>query len=133
MTSDSPAAHEPGPAEQPTQAAELKVAVGPATAGGSVPPGEAHHYITTFGILVSVIAGIAGAVLTLRIGSGVLTLRVTSGLTILGLAELGVALASAVIIAICGWGQNNGRAEEHAPANPPEPAIPGEDGGDTSS
>ncbi len=118
MPSDSPAAHEPGPAEQPTQAAELKLAVGPATAGGSVPPGEAHHYITTFGILVSVIAGIAGAVLTLRIGSGVTTLRVTSGLTVLGLAELGLALASAVIIAICGRSRKS-QAAEHAPSSPP--------------
>lgn len=43
MTSDSPAAHEPGLAEQPSPAAELKLAVGPWTAGGTqepVVPGE---------------------------------------------------------------------------------------------
>jgi hypothetical protein len=87
--------------EQPTQAAELRFAVGPASAGGTVPPGDTHHFITTFGIAGSVAAGIAGAVLTLRLASGVTALRVGSGLTVLALAELGLGLLGAVLIAVC--------------------------------
>jgi hypothetical protein len=87
--------------EPPTQAAELKFTVGPATAGGTVPQAEAHHFVTVCGIAGSVAAGIAGVILTLRIASGVLTLRVSSGLAVLALAELGLGLAGAVLIAFC--------------------------------
>jgi hypothetical protein len=82
-------------AEAPTVFAELEIQVGPAqqwgTAKGKVPPEQAHHLITTFGVLGSVVAGIAGAVLTLSIGSG---------LTAPALAELALALTAAVLIAV---------------------------------
>jgi hypothetical protein len=87
--------------EPPTQAAELKFTVGPATAGGTVPQAEAHHFVTVCGIAGSVAAGIAGVILTLRITSGVLTLRVSSGIAVLALAELGLGLGGAVLIAFC--------------------------------
>ena len=87
----------------PTRAAQLKITAEPAkvkitarrlvTAEGTVPPGEARHLIAAFGILGSVVAGIAGAVLTLRINPG---------LTGLAVAELVLALAGAVLIAVYG-------------------------------
>jgi hypothetical protein len=80
-------------AEEPGPYAELTLQLGPAqqwgTAQGKVPPEQAHHLITTFGIVSSVIAGIAGSVLTLRIAAG---------LTVAAYAELGVALAAAALI-----------------------------------
>jgi hypothetical protein len=85
---------EAGAVEPPTPYAELTVQLGPAqqwgTAKGKVPPEQAHHLITTFGIVSSVTAGIAGSVLTLRIAAG---------LTMAAYAELGVALAAAALIA----------------------------------
>ena len=94
MPLNSPSVPGPDPAEAPTGFAELEIQVGPArswgTAKGKVPPAQAHHLITTFGILGSVIAGIAGAVLTLRIASG---------LTAPAFAELALAVTSAVLIA----------------------------------
>jgi hypothetical protein len=94
MPLNGPSAPEPVPAEAPTGFAELDIQIGPAqpwgTARGKVPPGQAHHLITTFGVLGSVIAGIAGAVLTLHI---------SAGLTAPVFAELAVAIASAVLIA----------------------------------
>jgi hypothetical protein len=115
--------------EQPTRAAELRIAVGPASAGGTVPPGETHHFITTFGIAGSVAAGIAGAVLTLRIATGVLALRVGSGLTVLALAELGLGLLGAVLIAVCS--RRTDQAATPKPEGPPaagigsaEPGVP---------
>ena len=53
--------------EGPTQAAELKVAVGLATAGGRVPQSDAHHFITVGGIAWCIAVAIAGVVLTLQI------------------------------------------------------------------
>jgi hypothetical protein len=83
-----------GAVEPPSPYAELTVQLGPAqrwgSARGKVPPEQAHHLITTFGIVSSVIAGIAGSVLTLRIAAG---------LTVAACAELGVALAAAALIA----------------------------------
>ena len=61
------------------------------TAKGKVPPERAHHLITTFGIVSSVIAGIDGSVFTLRIAAG---------LTAAVYAELGVVLTAAALIAI---------------------------------
>jgi hypothetical protein len=100
----------PGPAgppgqpgiERPTQAAELKLTVGPATAGGTVPPVEARYLITAFGIAACVTAGIAGVILTLRIASQVAALRVGDGITVLAFAELGLGLTGAALIALCG-------------------------------
>ena len=74
MALDSPLAPEAGSVEPPSPYAELVVKLGPAqrwgTAKGKVPPQQAHHLITAFGIVSSVIAGIVGAVLTLRIAAG---------------------------------------------------------------
>jgi len=95
MALDSPCSAEAGTVEEPSQYAELKFQFGPAqswgTAQGRVPPAQTHHFITTSGIVASVIAGIAGAVLTLRIAAG---------LTGPAYTELGVAFAAAVLIAI---------------------------------
>ena len=107
--------------EQPTRAAELKLTIGTATAGGTVPAGDAHHFITKFGIAGSVAAGIAGVVLTLRIASGVLVLRVGSGLIILALAELGLGLLGAALIAVCS--RRTDRAHRQLPEEPQVAAI----------
>jgi hypothetical protein len=88
--------------EQPTQAAELNVTVGPATAGGRVPQGDAHHFITVGGIAWCVAAAIAGVVLTLQIAGRSPGLRAGSGPVVLALAELGLGLAAAAFIAACG-------------------------------
>jgi hypothetical protein len=83
------------PYEAPSQYAELVVQLGPAqpwgTAKGKVPPEQAHHLITTFGIVAAVIAGIAGTVLTLRI---------SAQLAGPAYAELGLAFGATVLIAI---------------------------------
>jgi hypothetical protein len=89
--------------EQPTQAAQLKITEQPArlkitaprwgTAEGIVPPSEAHHLITTFGLVVSALTGAASAVLTLSIDPHLIAL---AGL------ELVLAAAVAVLIAVCG-------------------------------
>lgn len=87
--------------EVPTQAAELKVTVGLATAGGRVPQGDAHHFITVGGIAWCVAAAIAGVVLTLQIAGRTPGLRVGSGLTVLALGELGLGLLGATLVAVC--------------------------------
>ena len=81
------------PAERPTPAAQLKIEVQPTrvTAEGTVPFAETSHFIGAFGILTCVTMGIAGAVLTLR---------VSSSLTVLAMAELGLAFVGAALIAL---------------------------------
>jgi len=89
--------------EQPTRAAQLTITEQPArvkitarrwgSAEGIVPPTEAHHLITTIGLIGSVITGTAGAVLTLRIDPH---------LTVLAAAELAVATMIATLVALCG-------------------------------
>jgi hypothetical protein len=73
--------------------AELKLSV---TKWGSftsrVPADQAHHLITTLGILVSAIAGIAGAVQTFHATRDPLPVY----------AELALALIAAVLVAVCG-------------------------------
>jgi uncharacterized membrane protein YeaQ/YmgE (transglycosylase-associated protein family) len=94
MTPNSPSAREPVPLERPTSFAELEVRVGPVPWGkakGRVAPDQANYLIMTFGVLGSVVTGTAGAVLTLRIAPR---------LTGLALAELILALAAALIIAV---------------------------------
>lgn len=94
MTLNSPSAREPVPLERPTSFAELEVRVGPVPwgkASGRVGPDQANYLIMTFGILGSVVTGTAGAVLTLRIAPR---------LTGLALAELVLALAAVLIIAV---------------------------------
>jgi hypothetical protein len=85
------------PAEPlPTPLARLTIKVGPeqhwGTAEGTVPPDQAHHLITTFGILASACTGIGG---------GVLTLSIVPSLTALALAELILSLVAMVLTAAC--------------------------------
>ncbi|MGD0606150.1 MAG: hypothetical protein ABSA53_21505 [Streptosporangiaceae bacterium] len=80
--------------DDPTPAAKLTIKVGPSQlAEGIVPPEQARHLITTFGILGCVFAGVSGAVLTLHIAAN---------LTTLAFAELVLALTASVLIAWCG-------------------------------
>jgi hypothetical protein len=80
-------------AELPTAAAKLTIKVGPAQlAEGTVPPDQARHLITTFGILGCTFSGIGGAVLTLH---------VAPTLTALAFAELALAFVAAALIAVC--------------------------------
>lgn len=99
--------------ERPSEAAQLKIKAEPArvrviarrwlTAEGTVPPADARHLITTFGIVGCVITGSAGAVLTLRIEP-----RLTS----VAFAELAVALVAAILVAICGRSQRETGGKE---------------------
>lgn len=90
----SPAPREPGP-ERPTPAAQLKITARQlGSAEGIVPPAAARHLIAAFGVLGCVITGTAGAILTLRIDPA---------LTTPALAELVLALTSALLIAAGGW------------------------------
>lgn len=91
-----PSTRSPAPAEQPTERAELRIEVGPARiAHGKVPPGEAHSFIRTLGIVGSAFAGIAGTVLTVRFASGSIG-------AVLAIAELALALIAVVLIAVQG-------------------------------
>ena len=109
MLQNSPSGPGPDPIEQPGPFAELEIQVGPAktwgTAKGRIPPDQTHYFIMTFGIWGSVATGIAGTVLTLRIGPR---------LTGLAVAELMLALAAALLIAACGTARE--RAGERPPA-----------------
>jgi hypothetical protein len=79
-------------AEPPTSSARLTITLRPieGTADAHVPPDQAHHLITTFGLMGSAFTGT---------GAAVLTLNIAHGLTVPALAELGLALAVAVLIA----------------------------------
>ena len=78
--------------EAPTAFAELKIEVGPAQlwgyANGEALSSRADDLVTAFGMLGSVVAGIAGAVLTLRRSSGL----IAPALAELALAGTSVAL-----------------------------------------
>ena len=101
----------------PSPRAQIKIKVGPdrgwGSAQGSVPPDQAHHLITTFGVLGVAGMGIAGAVLTLRI---------SAGLSGAAFAELAVALVAMVLIVACSLGrarrQEQGRERSHVPSAP---------------
>jgi hypothetical protein len=126
LTSDSPGPPAQGLAEQPTPAAQLKIKADPArvkvtarrwgTAEGTVPPAEAHHLINMVGILGSVITGITGAVLTMRIGPR---------FTPLALAELGLALASMLLITVCCRHRDKNREQEHPAVPDPRKPVSG--------
>jgi hypothetical protein len=80
--------------EPPTAAARLIIKLGPAQlAEGTVPPDQARHLITTFGILGCIVSGIGGAVFTVRASPVHIALA---------FAELALALAGAALIARCG-------------------------------
>jgi hypothetical protein len=106
-------------AEQPTPAAELNVTVGPATAGGRVPQGDAHHFITVGGIAWCVAAAIAGVVLTLQIAGRSPGLDAGSGAAVLALAELGLGLVSSAFIAVCSrrTPRRTEQADQQAPSS----------------
>jgi hypothetical protein len=77
--------------------AELTLSINSVPPGGAlkglVPADQAHHLITTLGILGSAVAGTAGAVLTLHVSrDGAAPVY----------AELALALIAAVLIAVCG-------------------------------
>jgi hypothetical protein len=94
-TPSSSAPSPPAP-ELPTSSAELKISLGPSqrwSAQGNVPAHQVHLLVTTFGVLGSVVTGITGAILTLRITN------TTTGVA-LALAELALALVAAVLIAV---------------------------------
>jgi hypothetical protein len=81
----------------PSPRAELEISIGPSpkhwgTFWGRVPADQAHHLITTFGILGSATAGIGGAILTFQASGG----RVA-----LAYAELALALIATLLIAFC--------------------------------
>jgi hypothetical protein len=102
----------------PGPQAELQIFVGPlpkqwGSAKANVPAGQAHHLITTFGILGSVATGISAAAFTLQAASGAVTLAY---------AELILAFVAAVLIAVCSRMEpsSEGRREKHTPsANTP--------------
>jgi hypothetical protein len=86
----------PASGETPSPSAKLTIKVGPAQiAKGSVPPDQARHLITAFGILGSIFTGISGAVLTLRIAPDLINVAYV---------ELIITLTAAVLIAVCGRG-----------------------------
>jgi hypothetical protein len=96
METTSQPSREAAVAEPPSQHAELMISIGPApqwgTAKGLVPADQAHHLVTTFGILGSLVTGAGTAVLTLRAGPG---------FTAAAYAELVLTLACAMLIAFC--------------------------------
>jgi len=86
--------------EAPTAAAELHIKLMPAEdlgAGGTAPAHLTRPLITTLGELASLIVGIGGVVLTLRVAPG------TTGVAFAS-AELVLALAVAVLIAVAARG-----------------------------
>jgi hypothetical protein len=104
-------------AEPPTQFAELEISFGPPpwSVKGTVPPDQAHHLITTFGILGSAVTGTAGAVLTLRIAPG---------LTSVALAVLVLAAAAVVLITACSSARAGGKSNRRKiPENQARPSV----------
>jgi hypothetical protein len=101
LPSQEPTLPNPGPH------AELVFTFGPAqrwgSAKGLVPADQAHHLVTTFGILGCLVTGIGGAVLTVR---------TASGWTDLAYAELTLALVAVVLTAVCSR-TRTGKARRH--------------------
>jgi hypothetical protein len=82
--------------ELPGPSAKLTIKVGPTQpwgiAEGTVPPDQAHHLITTFGIVASAFTGT---------GAAVLTLQIAPRATMLAFDELIVGLATGILVAAC--------------------------------
>lgn len=101
--------------EQPTTSAMMRIKVGPDGWGGSVdgvvPNGQAHHFISTLGIMGSTWAGLLAAAYSTQHSSAVA----------LPLAELGTGLLASLLIAICGRAK---RPVSAIPAEPGDPAAP---------
>jgi len=118
MQQNNQASHEDGGVPGPR--AELQISMEPAPRqGGSIRglvlADQAHHLITTFGILGSVATGT---------GAAVLTLQSVADAVGLAYAELALALIAAVAIAVCGGTSTKGRgrcqqAGSQAPINLP--------------
>jgi hypothetical protein len=83
----------PIPVGEPTSSAKLEIRTAQLTGSASakVPPNDARHMVTTFGIVGCLFIGIGGTVLTLR---------VSAALTGPALAELLVTLVTVVVIAV---------------------------------
>jgi hypothetical protein len=81
----------------PGPSAKLTIKVGPTQpwgiAEGTVPPDQAHHLITTFGIVASAFTGTGAAVLTLQIAP--------AHSTMLAFGELIAGLAAGILVAAC--------------------------------
>lgn len=93
----------------PTSSAEMTITLGPPPSWrAAVPSEQAHHLITTMGIVVSVCGGIGGAVYTLH----------NASLGALGLAEMGTGLLGAILVAGCSLvrTRHEGRAVRDQPA-----------------
>lgn len=123
MMTERPAIHEPGTADLPTAAAQLKITaerMQGLTAVGTVPPADARYLITTFGITGSVATSIAGADFVLRAGPAL----ATHAAPYIALAELALGFVAAILIAVCGRGH---RAQ--ASVTPPAEGRPAPTGG----
>ena len=107
-------------AETPSQHAELMISIGPApqwgTAKGLVPASQAHHLVTTFGILGSLATGTGGAVLTLH---------ADPSFTGPAYAELALALVSAILIAACSRTRAKVKGRRQKAGLPPHAPSPG--------
>jgi hypothetical protein len=82
----------------------------------TVPADQANHLITTFGITGCIVTGTVGAVVTLRIAPG---------LTVIALAELVLALAGAVLIALCSRAHRRTQAQGQSHDDPGEASWAG--------
>jgi hypothetical protein len=107
----SPSAREPVPAELPTAYAELEIQAGPlmpcGTAPGRMRPDQVNHLIVTLGVLGSAVTGTAGAILIMCIAPRQARLA---------LAELVLALAAALVIAVYGaYGMTWARGGQRRP------------------
>lgn len=98
--------------EEPSPQASLSISLAPVTAWGSaqgkVPSGEARHLIAILGILGSTVAGV---------GAAVLTLNISHTLTGLALAELGLALIAAALIALVSRSDSRDRRSNKRSSN----------------
>jgi uncharacterized membrane protein YeaQ/YmgE (transglycosylase-associated protein family) len=101
MTHDNPDPFGPGPVERPTRAADLRITAEPTRMFTAWPWVTTEYLITTFGIAGSIATGTVGAVVTLRIAPWLAAVAV---------AELVVALAGAVLIALSSRAHRRTRA-----------------------
>jgi hypothetical protein len=123
MTTSSPEPREPGHAEVPTTAAQVKIETRGAwvklsarqwiTGEGNVPPREARYLIAMIGMVTCAVSGIGGAVLTP--GSAPERAPVV-------FAELVLALVVATLVAV-GYFRRETPAEGDAPQGTGKPAV----------
>jgi uncharacterized membrane protein YeaQ/YmgE (transglycosylase-associated protein family) len=116
MEKEGVAAH----VDPPTQSATMTIKVGPdkgwGTAKGVVPGDQAHHFITTVGIMGTVCGGIGGAVFISR----------DANADLVAFAALVLALIGAVLIAACSLARtrHEARVLPHEPVQPKQPGKP---------